>query len=61
MINLSVLGRRRTQRLLLQVRATKLRAWTFLVLVKKSKILHDTDTEATSSMPMALTVLEMVQ
>ena len=60
-MNLSVLGRRRKQRPLLRVRATKLRAWASLVLVRKSEILHDTNTEATPPMPMALTVLEMVQ
>ena len=57
----SVLGRRRMHRPLLRVRATKLRAWASLVLVRKSEILQETKTEATPPMPMALTVLEMVQ
>ena len=59
--NLSVLGSKRMHRPLLRVRATKLRACASLVSVRKSEILQETKTEATPPMPMALTVLEMVQ
>ena len=59
--NRSVLGSKRMRKPLLRVRATRLRACDSLVRVRKSEILLETNTEATPPIPMALTVLEMVQ
>ena len=51
--NLSAPASKRMHKPLLRVRATKLRAWAFLVLLRKSEILQETKTEATPPMPMA--------
>ena len=54
-------GRRTTQRPLLRVRATRLRASASRELAKKPDILMERKREAVPPMPMALTVLERVQ
>ena len=59
--NLSVKGRRTTQRPLLRVRATRLRASASRELARKPDILIERKREAVPPMPMALTVLERVQ
>ncbi len=58
---LSVKGKRTTQRPLLRVRATKLRASASLESARKPDILTERKREAEPPMPMALTVLERVQ
>ena len=59
--NLSVEGSKRAQRPLLQVRATRLRAWASLVEVRSLEILTERKREATPPIPIALTVFETVQ
>ena len=54
-------GKRRAQRPLLRVKATRLRASASLDCPKKGDILTEKYREAEPPMPMARTVLEMVQ
>ena len=58
---LSVKGRRTTQRPLLRVRATRLRASASLESAMKPDILIERKREAEPPMPMALTVFQSVQ
>ena len=55
--NLSVKGRRTTQRPLLRVRATRLRASASRELARKPDILIERKREAVPPMPIALTVI----